>query len=377
MVDPLVVEEMNKYNLDKYANASSTHHFGQDAKQVLENARKRLAKLLKAKPEEIVFTSGGTESNNFAIKGVAFANKDKNHIITTKVEHKCVLNSCKWLEKQGFEVTYLDVDSEGFVKVEDLEKAITPQTILFSVIHGNNEIGTIQDLEELYKVCQSKGVYLHTDACQSFTKTELSAEHADLITLNAHKIHGPKGVGALYIKQGTKLQNWQHGGDHEHGMRAGTENIPGIIGFVKSAELAMNKKHIEYMTKLRDKLVEGVLKIEGVRLNGPRENRLCNNANFSFKAVEGEALGGYLDQKNICSSTGSACTSKVLEPSHVLKGIGLSDEDANGSLRLTLSRFTTENEIDYVLEVIPKIVKKLRRISPIGKLIKNVLKKSN
>ncbi len=376
-VDPLVVQEMNKYHSEEYANASSTHTFGQDAKQALENARRKLSKLLKAKSEEIVFTSGGTESNNFAIKGIAFANKDKNHIITTKVEHKCVLKSCKWLESQGFEVTYIDVDSKGFVRVEDLENAIKPNTILVSIIHGNNEIGTIQNLEELYKVCKSKGVYLHTDACQSFTKTPITSEHADLITLNAHKIHGPKGVGALFIKSGVKISNWQHGGDHEFAMRAGTENIPGIIGFVKAAELAMNKKHIEHMTRLRDKLVEGVLKIEGVKLNGPRENRLCNNANFSFKAVEGEALGGYLDQKDICSSTGSACTSKVLEPSHVLKGIGLSDEDANGSLRLTLSRFTTEEEIDYILIVLPKIVKKLRRISPIGKLIQNVLKKSN
>ncbi len=377
-VDPLVIIEMNKYHQNNYANSSSTHSFGQDAKQALENARKRLAKLLKAKPEEIIFTSGGTESNNFAIKGIAFANKDKNHIITTKVEHKCVLQSCKWLESQGYEVTYLNVDPNGFVKPEDLENAITDKTILFSVIHGNNEIGTIQDLTKLYEICKKHNVYLHTDACQSFTKTEITSEHADLITLNAHKIHGPKGVGALYIKKGVKIKQWQHGGDHEFAMRAGTENIPGIIGFVKSAELATNQKHVEHITKLRNKLIDGILKIPEVRLNGPLgKNRLCNNANFSFKSIEGEALGGYLDQKNVCSSTGSACTSKVLEPSHVLKGIGLSDEDANGSLRLTLSRFTTEDEIDYVLEVIPNIITKLRRISPIGRLIKNVLKKSN
>ena len=376
MIDSRVIEVIKPYFNQKYGNPSSTHSLGQEAKIALEKARKTIAKSIKAKPEEIIFTSGGTESNNFALKGIAFANKDKgNHIITTKVEHKCVINSCKWLEKQGFEVTYLSVDKEGFVDLKDLEKSITEKTILVSIIHGNNEIGTIQDLKKLGEVCRKYNIYFHTDVCQSYTKTELNVKKqpVDLITLNAHKIHGPKGIGVLYIRKGTKIMVWQDGGGQEFNIRSGTENIHGIVGFAKAVKLALNKKHITYMTNLRDKLIRGILKIQGTRLNGPRgDKRLCNNVNISFYGVEGEAIGGYLDDKGVCSSTGSACSEATLEPSYVLRSIGLSHQEANGSLRLTLSRFTTEEEIDYVLKILPGIIKKLRIMSPIGKVKDNV-----
>ena len=368
MVDPNVIKAMAPYLDQKFGNASSTHGFGRDAKDGLEWARKIIAKPIGAKTSEIIFTSGGTESNNLAIKGVAFANKDKgNHIITTKIEHKCVLNSCRWLEKQGFRVTYLNVDEEGFVRPEELEKAITDKTIIFSIIHGNNEIGTINNLEKLGAICKKHNIYFHTDACQSYTKTELDVkkQNLDLVTLNSHKIHGPKGVGALYVKDGTKITPWNHGGGQERGFRSGTENVSGIVGFAEAVRQATSNKHIEHMTRLRDKLIKGVLEIEHVKLNGAKgDNRLCNNANFSFKGIEGEAIGGYLDQKGVASSTGSACSEASLEPSYVLTALGLSHEDANGSLRLTLSRFTKEDEIDYVLKILPGIIAKLRRFSP-------------
>jgi cysteine desulfurase len=367
MMDPKVVEAMNLYFTEKYGNASSSHSLGQEAKTALEDARKRIAKTINANPEEIIFTSGGTESNNMAIKEIAFANKDQgNHIITTKIEHKCVLNSCKLLEECGFTVTYLNVDKDGFVNPKDLENAITDKTILVSIIHGNNEIGTIQDLKTLGDVCKKYNVYFHTDACQSYTKVDINTKilPIDLITLNAHKIHGPKGVGVLYIRKNTKIQPLMHGGGQESDLRSGTENISGIVGFAKATELPSNK-HVQHMTKLRDKLIKGILEIPNTRLNGPKD-RLCNNVNVSFNSIEGEAIGGYLDQEGICSSTGSACSETTLEPSYVLRAIGLSHQESNGSLRLTLSRFTTEEEIDKTLEVLPDIVKKLRKMSPLG-----------
>ena len=371
MLDPKVIEAMLPYFTAKYGNASSTHAFGEEAKEALERSRSIIAKSIKAKPDEIIFTSGGTESNNFALKSIAFTNKEKgNHIIVSKTEHKCIMNACKWLEKHGFNITYLDIDKEGFVKPDDLKKAIIDKTILVSIIHGNNETGTINDLKKLGQVCKKHNVYFHTDACQSYTKTELNVkkQDIDLITLNAHKIHGPKGIGVLYIRKGVNIKSWQHGGDHEFGMRAGTENIHGAVGFAEAVKIAMDKKHIAYMAKLRDRLIKGVLEIPKVRLNGPTGNkRLCNNANFSFKAVEGEAIGGYLNNKGIASSTGSACSAKTLEPSYVLMAIGLSPEQANSSLRLTLSRFTTQEEIDYTLKVLPEVVKSLRKISPFWK----------
>ncbi|MBN2454902.1 cysteine desulfurase [Candidatus Woesearchaeota archaeon] len=378
--DPKVVEAMLPYFNEKYGNASSLHSKGLEAKEALDRARKTIAKSINAKSEEIIFTSGGTESDNFAIKGIAFANKQMgNHIITTSIEHKAILNTCKWLETQGFETTMLPVDNEGFVSPEELEKAITDKTILLSVIHGNSEIGTIQDLQALGEVCKKHKVYFHTDACQSYTKAgiDVKKQNLDLVTINSHKIHGPKGVGALYVKQGVKITPLFHGGDHEFKLRAGTENIPGIVGFAEAVKLA-SKKDIERITKLRDKLIEGVLKIPGTRLNGPRgEKRLCNNTNFSFMGVEGESIGGYLNLKSICSSTGSACSEALLEPSKVLMAIGLTHEEANGSLRLTISKFTTEEEIEAVLKELPPIIKKLRRMSPIDKVVKHVLPKNN
>jgi cysteine desulfurase len=363
-VDPLVTKAMLPFFEEKFGNASSTHTKGREAKEALENSRKAIAKTIGAKPEEIIFTSGGTESNNFAIKSIAFTNRNKgNHIITTKIDHDCVLNSCKWLESQGFKVTYLDVDQEGFIKIEDLENALTPKTLMVSAIHGNNEIGTIQDLKSIGKICRERGIYFHTDACQSYTKTELDVvkQNLDLVTLNAHKIHGPKGVGAIYIREGTNISAWQSGGGHERGLRSGTENLPGIVGFAESAKIGMENKHRKYMTTLRDRLIDGTLKIKGTKLNGPAgERRLCNNANFLFSGIEGETIGGYLIQKGICSSSGSACSVFSPEPSHVLRAIGISREDASCGLRLTLSRFTTEEEIDETLRVLPGIIKKLK-----------------
>ena len=367
-VDPAVLAAMKPYFSEKYGNASSVHTSGLEAKRALEQGRDIIARAIGAKGDEIIFTSGGTEANNFAIKGLFFANPDKKHIITTKIEHDCVMNACKWLERQDVEVTYLDVDKEGFIDLEEFKKEITPDTLLVSVIHGNNEIGTIQPIGEIGKICRERGVLFHTDACQSFTKTDINVkkQNLDLVTLNAHKIHGPKGVGALYVRKGIKIEPLQHGGGHEKGLRSGTENIPGIVGFAKAVKLAKSK-HIKYMTKLRDKLIEGILKIDNTQLNGPKEKRLCNNINIKFNNIEGESIGGYLDADEICSSTGSACSSHTLEPSHVLAAIGLSPLEANSSIRLSLSRHNTEQEIEKVLAVLPKIVGKLRKISPFSK----------
>jgi|TARA_Y100000310_G_scaffold130175_1_gene129372 cysteine desulfurase len=369
-VDPEVLKAMMPYFSEKYGNASSTHVLGQESKKALENARKIIAESINAESNEMIFTSGGTESNNLAIQEIAYTNRDKgNHVITTKVEHKSILNTCKFLEKDGFKVTYLGVDKEGFVNPKELEKAITNETILVSIIHGNNEIGTIHDLEVLGKICKKNNVYFHTDACQSYTKTEIDVkkQNLDLVTLNSHKIHGPKGVGALFVKKGTNIHPLIHGGGHEFGLRSGTENIHGIVGFAEAVKSA-DKKYVGYMAKLRDKLIEGVLRIPHVKLNGPNEDkRLCNNTNFSLKGIEGEAIVGYLDQERIYSSTGSACSEQTLEPNYVLTALGLSNEEANGSLRLTLSRFTTEEEIEHVLKVLPGIVENLRKMSPLWK----------
>ena len=368
-VDPRVAIKVIKYMNDRFGNASSLHFKGREAKKALEKARHTIALSINARENEVFFTSGGTEGNNLILKGVAFANREKgNHIITTKTEHRSVLESCRWLEGQGFKVDYLDVDAEGFVDVKQLKNSITDKTVLVSVIHGNNEIGTLNDLTEIGKICRERGVYFHSDVCQSYTKSPIDATamNVDFLTLNAHKIHGPKGVGAVYIREGVNIGKWRHGGPHESGLRAGTENIHGIVGFAEAVKIALSSKHVSYMTRLRDKLTEGVLtRIPYAKLNGSKgEKRLCNNAHFSFKFVEGEAIGSLLDDYGICSSTGSACSEKDLEPSYVLKAIGLNHEMMNGSLRLTLSRFTTEEEIDYVLEVLPAVIKKLREISP-------------
>ncbi len=369
-MDGKVVAAMLPYFEEKYGNASSQHQIGQEAKNALDKSRRTIARAISARSDEIVFTSGGTESNNFTLKGLFFENyPEKNHIITTKIEHDCVLNTCKWLEKQGAKVTYLEVNKEGFVNLYDIENAITDKTFLVTIIHANNEIGTIQNLEEIGKICKQKNVLFHTDACQSFTKVGLNVkkQNLGLVTLNAHKIHGPKGVGVLYIKRGIKITPLAHGGGQEQGLRSGTENISGIVGFAKAVEVAKSKD-VEKIEMLRDRLIRGLLVIDNVTLNGPRKNRLCNNVNVSFNNIEGEAIGGYLENSGIYTSTGSACMSHSLETSHVLKALGLPPLKSNSSIRLSLSKFTTEQDIDYVLDKIPKIVNKLRRISPLVNL---------
>ena len=364
-----VMKAMQPFFDKSFGNASSVHTLGREAREAIDDSREIIAKKLNAKNHTVIFTSGGTESNNFALKGIAFANRKKGkHIITSKIEHECVLNSCRWLEKQGFEVTYLPVDKEGFVNLNELEKAIRKDTILVSIIHANNEIGTIEPIEEIGKICSEHGIYFHTDACQSFTKVpiNLKKQNIDLLTINAHKIYGPKGIGALVIRDGVKIDPLLHGGGHEFGFRSGTENVPGIIGFAKAVEIA-KEKDVEHMRKLRDILIKGALEIENSRLNGPRERRLCNNANFSFKYIEGESLVLYLDMKGIEASTGSACSSRSLEPSHVLLAIGLTPEDAHGSIRLSVGRENTKDEMKYTLEVLKESVEILRKISPFGK----------
>jgi len=366
-VDEEVIEAMLPYFNEKYGNASSIHSFGQEAKRTLDDAREKIAKKINAEPSELVFTSGGTESNNFTTKGIAFANKDKGkHIVTTRIEHDCILSSCKWLETQGFEVTYLPVDEHGLVKLNNLEEAIRDDTILVSIIHGNNEVGTIEPIEELGKICREKCVYFHTDACQSFTKfpIDVKKQNLDLMTINSHKIYGPKGIGALYIKNGVKIDPLAHGGGHEFKMRSGTENIPGVVGFAKATEVT-TEKDVEHMTKLRDMLIKGALGIEDSRLNGHPEKRLCNNANISFKYIEGESLILHLDAEGIAASTGSACSSKSLEPSHVLTALGLKPEVAHGSIRLSVGKENTVEEIERTLEVLKESVETLRKISPL------------
>jgi len=368
-VDDKVLKAMLPYFTEEYGNASSMHMKGSEAKNSLEKSRKIIANSINAKSSEIYFTSGGTESNNWALKGLFWQNfPKKNHIITTKIEHDCILKTCEWLEKEGAKVTYLDVNSEGFVDLEELKKAITEKTFLVSIIHGNNEIGTIEDIESIGKICQEKKVLLHTDACQSYTKVpiDVKKQNLDLVTINSHKIHGPKGVGALYIKEGIKITPLMHGGGHEKLMRSGTENIPGILGFAKASE-QLSKKELNKMKIIRDKLIEGILeKIPNTKLNGPTgEKRLANNINISFMNIEGESIGGYLENENIFVSTGSACMSNTLSGSHVLKALGLSDLEQNSSIRFSISKYTTEKEIDYVLKKLPKIIEKLRRLSPL------------
>ncbi|HKL23403.1 MAG TPA: cysteine desulfurase family protein [Candidatus Nanoarchaeia archaeon] len=370
-VDDKVLKSMLPYFNKNYGNASSLHLEGNEAKKALENSRKTIAKSINANTREIYFTSGGTESNNWALKGLFWQNyPEKNHIITTKIEHDCILKTCEWLETQGAKVTYLDVDKEGFVNLKDLEKAITDKTFLVSIIHGNNEIGTIQDIKSIGEICKKNNILFHTDACQSYTKVpiDIKKHNLDLVTINSHKIHGPKGIGALYIKEEMKIQSLMHGGGHEKLMRSGTENIPGIVGFAKASNNISNKQ-IKKMKKLRDKLIEEILqKIPNTKLNGPTgEKRLANNINISFQNIEGEAIGGYLENQEIFVSTGSACMSNTLSSSHVLKAIGLSDLEQNSSIRFSLSKYTTEKEIDYVLKKLPKIIEKLRRLSPVVK----------
>ncbi|MBI2004281.1 cysteine desulfurase [Candidatus Pacearchaeota archaeon] len=367
-IDKKVLKAMIPYFSERYANPSSKHEAGQQIREAVESSRKMIASSINAKPNEIIFTSGGTESNNFALKGLFFANyPEKNHIITTKIEHDSILETCKWLEKQGAKITYLDVDKEGFIDLAQLKSSITKKTFLVSIIHGNNEIGTIQDLEKIGKICKEKNILFHTDACQSFTKTFLDIKKHDinLVTLNSHKIHGPKGIGALYLKEELKKKIIPliHGGGHEFQMRSGTENVPGIMGFAEAVKIS-NKKEIEKMKKLRDKLISEILKIPNTKLNGSAgEKRLCNNINISFKDIDAEMLQSYLEKKGIYISAGSACQSHTDKSSHVLKALGLSENAINGSIRISLSKYTTEKEVEYFLEEIKKIAGKLKEIN--------------
>lgn len=363
-----VAKAMQAMLTKKFGNPSSLHKFGEEAKKELEKSREIIAKKINAEPDEIIFTSGGTEADNIAIKGVAYKHK-QGHIITSKIEHPAVLRACEALEKEGFKVTYLNVNKEGLVDLKRLEEAITPETILITVMHANNEIGTIQDIEKIGKICKEKNVTFHTDAVQSFTKVPIDVKktNVDLISLSAHKIHGPKGIGALFVKKSTKLKPLFDGGGQERKIRTGTENMPGVAGFGKAVEIS-EEKDVEKMRRLRNMLIEEIEKnIPDIILNGSRDKRLANNVNITFKYIEGESLLYQLNEKGVAVSTGSACSSQSLEPSHVLIAIGLKPEVAHGAIRFTLSRYTTKEEIDYTIKSLKGIVKELRRISPLTK----------
>lgn len=368
---PEVVAAMLPFFSDRFGNPASMHAFGQENKGAVEEARERIASFLGAAPGEIVFTSGGTESNNTAVKGVAYARRGKgNHIITSPIEHHAVLEPCHFLEKEGFEITILPVDGDGLVDPDDVRKTITGKTILISVMHANNEIGTIQPIGEIGRIARERGVYFHTDAVQTlghlpFTVGEL---HVDLLSASAHKLYGPKGVGILFVKKGTRLTPFMHGGEQENRRRASTHNVPGIVGFAKAVELASEgmETEVRELTALRDRLITGLREgIDAVKLNGHSTRRLPNNVNVSVAHVEGEGLLLSLDMLGIACSTGSACSSASLEPSHVLMALGLPHELAHGSLRFSLGRRTTAADIDRLLAVLPPVVQRLRAMSPL------------
>ena len=370
-VKPEVLEAMLPYFTEKYGNPSSIYSLGRENRKAIEDAREKVAKALNALPKEIFFTSGGSESDNWAIKGVAYANQTKGkHIITTNIEHHAVLNTCKYLEKQGFEVTYVPVKENGIVDVEDIKKAIRPDTILISVMFANNEIGTIQTIKEIGALAKEKEIYFHTDAVQAIGNIPVDVKdmNIDLLSLSAHKFYGPKGVGVLYIQDGVRIHSFIHGGEQERGKRASTENVAGIVGLGKAIEMASTNidSYNEKLLKLRDRTIKEILeKVPYSRLNGDLRKRLPGNINISFEFVEGESILLSLDMKGICASSGSACTSGSLDPSHVLLAIGLPHEIAHGSLRLTFGEENTDSDIDYLVEVLPPIVEKLRAMSPL------------
>ncbi|MBQ6820353.1 MAG: cysteine desulfurase NifS [Clostridium sp.] len=370
-VKPEVLEEMMPFFTEKYGNPSSFYGISRETKMVIDKARNRVANALNCDMNEVYFTGGGSESDNWAIKGIASAHRKKgNHIITTKIEHHAVLHTCEYLEKQGYEVTYLNVDKEGFVDLEELKNAITDKTILVSIMFANNEIGTIQPIKEIGKICRERKVLFHTDAVQAVGNIPVDVKdmNIDLLSLAGHKIYGPKGIGALYIRKGVRIDNLVHGGGQERSRRAGTENTASIVGLGKAIELATNnlEEHSKTLTTLRDKLIDGLLKVPHTRLNGPRgEKRLPGNVNITFEFIEGESILLSLDFEGVCASSGSACTSGSLDPSHVLLAIGLPHELAHGSLRLTLGDASTEEDVNYVLEVVPPIIQRLRDMSPL------------
>ena len=375
-VDPRVLKAMRPYFSEKFGNTMSLHKHGREAKQALTESRETITQLMNAKPDELIFTGSATEANNTVIKGIAYANKNKGkHIITSAIEHDCILEPTQWLETQGYEITRLSVDKDGLININELENAIRKDTILVSIMHANNEIGTIQEIEQIGKICQEQNVYFHSDAAQSFGKVPIDVKkmNIDLLSINAHKMYGPKGVGGLYIKKGTKIEPLLHGGGHEKHKRASTVNVPGIVGFAEAAKIQRleMESDAKKQTELRDKLITELLNIEDSNLNGHRTKRLPNNTSFWFAYIEGESLLMQLDIAGISASTGSACSSDSLEASHVLLALGLEPKEAHGSLRLTLGKFTTKQEVDYVLETVPKAVEKLREISPFKKGWKN------
>jgi len=375
-VSKAVLDSMLPYFSEKYGNPSSIYSLGRQAREAVDDARLKVATVLGCEPQEIFFTSGGSESDNWAIRGVALANiKKGKHLITSKFEHHAILHTMKALEKEGFEVTYLDVTSKGLVTPESLAAAIRPDTTLVTIMYANNEIGTIQPIPELAKICHDKGVIFHTDAVQAIGHVAINVrtQGIELLSLSAHKFHGPKGVGVLYIRKGLRFPNLIEGGAQERNRRAGTENIPGIVGLATALEIAVTSisERNEKVKKLRDRLIDGMLKLPMTRLNGDREKRLPGNVNISIEGIEGESLLLLLDMNGICASSGSACTSGSLDPSHVLLSIGLKHEVAHGSLRLTLDENNTDEDIDYILEVLPTIVDRLRAMSPLWEKISN------
>lgn len=386
--DPKITKAMLPYFTKKFGNSVSLHSFGQEAKLALEKSREIVAGLIKAKPSEIIFTSSATESNNLALKGVALASafrvnprcyprKSTSNIIISQIEHPCIIETARWLETQGFEITRLPVDRYGLINLNHLKKAIKKETILVSIIHANNEIGVIQPIKEIGEAIKRKSeilnlkskIYFHTDCAQSFGKIPINVNkmNIDLLTASSHKMYGPKGAACLFVREGVKIEPILHGGGHESGLRSSTVNLPAIVGFAEAVKICQKemKKELVRLTKLRDKLIKGILKnIPNSYLNGHPEKRLPNNVNFWFKSIEGESIVIQLDLLGIAASTGSACSSAKLEPSHVLMAIGLKPQEAHGSLRLTLGRWTKEKDVDYVLKVLPKVVERLRKISP-------------
>lgn len=369
-VHPEVIAAMLAYFNKKPGNASSVHDFGRQGRIAIDRSRETIAKSLGADPKEIYFTAGGTESDNLAIMGVAYAMQEKGrHIITSSIEHHAVMHTCAHLEEEGFEVTYLPVDEYGMVSLEDVRAAIRPDTILISIGHANNEVGTIQPIAAIGALAKAQGIYMHTDAVQSFCQIPVNVDdlNVDLLSVSAHKIYGPKGIGALYVRRGTRIKPIQFGGAQERNLRPGTENVPGIVGFAKAVEVAEREREerVSHITHLRDKLIDGLLQVPYVQLNGHPEKRLPGNVNVSVKYVEGEALILSFDLKGVAVSSGSACTSGSLDPSHVLLAMGLDHLEAHGSLRLTIGRDNSEADIDYVIEVFPEIVQRLRSMSPL------------
>ncbi|MDD5398839.1 MAG: cysteine desulfurase NifS [Dehalococcoidia bacterium] len=370
---PEVAETMQPYFSRRFGNPSSIHSMGQEARDAVDQARMKVAALIACRPEEVVFTGGGTEADNHAIKGVCLANRERgNHIITTSIEHHAVLNTCDYMKNLGFDVTVVPVDKYGMVEPENIKKSITQKTLLVSVMHANNEVGAIQPIEEIGRITRQAGVYFHVDAVQTAGHLPIDVDRLgiDLLSASAHKLYGPKGVGMLYVREGTRIAPLLHGGEQENERRAGTENVPGIAGFGKAAEIAIAgmREETGRLVKCRDRLIDSVMgRVADVYLNGHRTSRLPNNTNFSFDFIEGESILMYLDAEGICASTGSACSSSSSEPSHVLMALGIPVERARGSVRFTLGKWTSEEDIDKVVEALPRIVEKLRAMSPLVK----------